>query len=876
MALRLKGRLLSGFLSVALLVLVTGAIGIFLINKVSETSNRALIEKVPLQQNGLRLMLSIERTIALSRDYVLNLDEAHAENLLEEIETEENNVQVLLQEMDGVPSIADKVQQVEALYKDFVDIIARVIEGHNQRMPYWFEFDGHENDMKSFMLQQRIALNDWLQKLEESVKFDTKFNENLDYTQSAYQRWYSEYQTEDPKLAKMLKKYAAINKKIFKFAKKVNKASGKRKQSHFERGRSRQVGKAKSRLDDIVEYVVLVVDQLIEQEHALTAELNVVSGKIDSMIYQLRKQIEEEVNQATNDVMETEAFAWGALVITSGIAVIVAILIALYIARSVVNPVQELRRLMRGVSQEGDFSQRIEKMSDDEVGETAETLNHLLDSLQAAISEIALVMASSAEGDFSQRIESTLVGDLDNLKRSINGSIERIQNAISRVNGVMKAVEAGAFDQRIEEPFGGELHTFRNTVNGALDSLQQMTENLGSVMGAIVDGDFKYRMSGSEGSEIEQNVNRAMASMEQVIDAVAEVMEHAADGDLTHSIEGSYPGQLADLTSSINESLGNQREIVGKVSSAARAIQTAAHEIAGGNNSLSERTTEQASSLEQTAASMDEMSSTVNMNAGNANEASKVAGEAQSEAERGGIVVSDAVSAMMRINESSNKISDIITLIDGIAFQTNLLALNAAVEAARAGEQGRGFAVVAGEVRTLAQRSAEAAKEITALIEESAQRVNEGSVLVGRSGEVLDSLQDSVKKVNHIVSEIATASQEQAQGVEQVNQSINQLEGVNQQNSGLVDELAASSQSMSKQARALIEQVEQFRLDQHESAHTASQPVASAPEAKKKIDTQPVATSAPKQVAQAAVASAPVVTSSAPATIGGDDEWDEF
>ncbi|MBT4812348.1 MAG: methyl-accepting chemotaxis protein, partial [Gammaproteobacteria bacterium] len=171
--------------------------------------------------------------------------------------------------------------------------------------------------------------------------------------------------------------------------------------------------------------------------------------------------------------------------------------------------------------------------------------------------------------------------------------------------------------------------------------------------------------------------------------------------------------------------------------------------------------------------------------------------------------------AMERINESSSKISDIISLIDGIAFQTNLLALNAAVEAARAGEQGRGFAVVAGEVRTLAQRSAEAAKDITALIEDSAKRVDEGSELVSRSGQVLDDIQLSIKKVHDIVSDIASASQEQAQGVEQVNRAVTQLEAVNQENSALVEEAAASSQSMDQQADLLAQQVNQFHLDRH-------------------------------------------------------------
>jgi methyl-accepting chemotaxis protein len=231
-----------------------------------------------------------------------------------------------------------------------------------------------------------------------------------------------------------------------------------------------------------------------------------------------------------------------------------------------------------------------------------------------------------------------------------------------------------------------------------------------------------------------------------------------------------------------------------------------------GNANLSQRTEQQSSSLEETASSMEEMTATVKQNADNASQANQLAVAARDQAEKGGSVVGNAVRAMSGINDSSKKIADIIGVIDEIAFQTNLLALNAAVEAARAGEQGRGFAVVATEVRSLAGRSATAAKEIKALIQDSVRKVHEGSALVTQSGQMLELIVASVKKVTDIVGEIAAASREQSSGIEQVNKAVMQMDEMTQQNAALVEQSTAASQSMAEQARALSQTMERYRV----------------------------------------------------------------
>jgi methyl-accepting chemotaxis protein len=262
--------------------------------------------------------------------------------------------------------------------------------------------------------------------------------------------------------------------------------------------------------------------------------------------------------------------------------------------------------------------------------------------------------------------------------------------------------------------------------------------------------------------------------------------------------------------------------VVSQVKHAAEEVSRGADEISQGNGNLSQRTEAQASSLEETASSMEEMTSTVKHNADNATQANQLAVEAREHAAQGGAVVAKAVQAMTEINQSSRKIADIIGVIDEIAFQTNLLALNAAVEAARAGEQGRGFAVVATEVRNLASRSATAAKEIKALIQDSVRKVEEGSTLVTRSGATLDQIVTSVRRVSDIVAEIAAASGEQSAGIEQVNRAVMQLDELTQQNAALVEQASAASLSMADQARHLNSSMQRYKVDSHLLAQAAA------------------------------------------------------
>jgi methyl-accepting chemotaxis protein len=333
------------------------------------------------------------------------------------------------------------------------------------------------------------------------------------------------------------------------------------------------------------------------------------------------------------------------------------------------------------------------------------------------------------------------------------------------------------------------------------------------------------------------NLNSLMETLVNGLNSIEKVMESVATGDMTREVEGQFVGNFGRLKDATNGTVRSLSGIVDEIRKSAESIKTASAEIAAGNTDLSSRTEEQASSLEATASSMEELTGTVKQNAENAKQANQLAVSASEVAKKGGEVVSQVVHTMGSISDSAKKIEDIISVIDGIAFQTNILALNAAVEAARAGEQGRGFAVVASEVRSLAQRSSAAAKEIKDLIGDSVGKVESGSKLVNEAGETMDEVVKSVKRVADIISEITAASMEQSAGIEQVNQAVAQMDHTTQQNAALVEQAAAAALSMEEQARSLRTAVSVFKLGQEPAVDVTAQvtplsPVREAREAR--------------------------------------------
>ena len=342
---------------------------------------------------------------------------------------------------------------------------------------------------------------------------------------------------------------------------------------------------------------------------------------------------------------------------------------------------------------------------------------------------------------------------------------------------------------------------------------------IAQIVSAAQAGDLEKRISlqGKQGFflGLAQGINHFVEVVAQTFSDVGQVMGALSQGDLSQNITEEYEGLFGRVKDDVNTTIERLQEIVSQIRESTDMIASASTEIVNGNNNLSQRTEQQASSLQETASSMEQLTSTVKNNADNAQQANTMASETRKLAEKGGSVVKDAIDAMQAINESSTRIAEIIGVIDAIAFQTNLLALNASVEAARAGEQGRGFAVVATEVRNLAQRSATAAREIKELIQDSVDKVRNGSKLVSDSGVTLEEIVGAVKKVGGIIAEIAAASSEQSSGIDQVNRAVMQMDEMTQQNAALAEQTSSTSVSMRQQADEMAQRISFFRIDRN-------------------------------------------------------------
>jgi methyl-accepting chemotaxis protein len=358
----------------------------------------------------------------------------------------------------------------------------------------------------------------------------------------------------------------------------------------------------------------------------------------------------------------------------------------------------------------------------------------------------------------------------------------------------------------------------------------------------------------------------------------AAIAKEVASGNLVVDTSTDRQDEVGDLMRALAEMETSLVQVVSSVRQGSEGVATASSEIAQGNHDLSARTESQASALEQTAASMEQLSSTVKQNADSARAANQLAMSASTVAVQGGEVVAQVVETMKGINDSSRKISDIISVIDGIAFQTNILALNAAVEAARAGEQGRGFAVVASEVRSLAGRSADAAKEIKSLINASVERVEQGTALVDRAGTTMTEVVSSIRRVTDLVGEISSASNEQSLGVAQVGEAVTNMDQVTQQNAALVEEMAAAASSLKSQAQELV--LNLGGNDRQHAAAASRAPVFSKPKSLNSLKSVPARKlnppAKPKAISAPAKAPPKLTTKAAAPAKGGDDDWETF
>lgn len=447
------------------------------------------------------------------------------------------------------------------------------------------------------------------------------------------------------------------------------------------------------------------------------------------------------------------------------------------------NKIQDVCQEVR----QGDFEARVINVGESgNLSKFADTFNSVVDICDAFVRESYLAMQAASKGKYYRKIRP----------EGMTGAFLR------SVNGINMAIDTMACNDALDT-------SNKRMVAMTIDEIAEMINaaNVGDLEKRIEVSAFEGRYK-----ELVQNMNQLMDTMRAPIVDTITVLEGLSDGDLTHVITQDYQGYFAEMKTGVNNTIQKLASIVKQIQEAAEIVEGASNEISTGSLDLAHRTELQASALEQTSASMTALTNAIRANTSNAGHASQLSEEASKVAEQGGEIVGRAVDAMGSIERASKSVSDIISVIDEIAFQTNLLALNAAVEAARAGEAGKGFAVVASEVRTLASRSAVASSEIKALIQESVEQVNAGSVLVSDAGSALKEIVVSSSNTAERVSLIAKASAEQSAGIEEVNQAVTHMDEGTQQNAALVEQTSAAAQTLLQQSRELTTLMKFFRV----------------------------------------------------------------
>jgi len=545
---------------------------------------------------------------------------------------------------------------------------------------------------------------------------------------------------------------------------------------------------------------------LLQQVRSLNIE---TLKKMNSVVNAMAKNS----GQAIANMIRAE---WAILAFT----LVASIFFVLLVGRSITRPMAMLVSATRQVAA-GELDVDMHALQEnrhDEMGQLAHSFAEMIEVLRSLEQELSRASRAAQAGDLAHRCrEQEFRGNWRQLLGGMNQIIDSFTSPINETIGYLDQISRGRIPPAIETDYPGDFNQIKISLNRCIDAMNGMVGESSRLITAARAGRLETKGDAEhfEGSwkELVEGLNDVFSAMAEPVEAVNRVLKQLSEGDLTVQMEGNYQGEFANLRNHVNLTTERLKQAIGPVKETAETISSTATEIAEGNNNLSARTEQQASALEETASSMEEITSTVRNNAANARRVEEAATNARQLAEEGGAIVEEAIEAMNAINAASGKIAEIIGVIDEIAFQTNLLALNASVEAARAGEQGRGFAVVATEVRNLAGRSATAAKEIKELIEDSVAKVGAGARLVNSSGKTLGEIVRSVKQVSDLVGEIAAASEEQAIGIDQVNEAVTNMDKLVQQNAALAQEASSIANDMKESAQILRSLTSHFVTD---------------------------------------------------------------
>ncbi|WLA06981.1 methyl-accepting chemotaxis protein [Xanthomonas translucens] len=568
-------------------------------------------------------------------------------------------------------------------------------------------------------------------------------------------------------------------------------------------------------------------------------------------------QLNQEMNIINAQLSRTKLLILSLLVLT----IAAASSIGWLLSRGIARQLDAARQLSQAIAR-GELDSAVRPHSSDEIGQLMGDMLDMRGRIRAVIDAQNQMAQRHEQGTISYRMDATAFpGNYGRMVKASNDLVAAHVAVKLRLVQIIQRYAVGDLSENMER-LPGEKAVLTETMDTAKANLTAMNAQIKQLAEAAAAGDFSAR-GDAERFEYDfrtmvQNLNAMMQVSDLTLGELSPLLQAIAAGDLSVRMHGEFHGVFASMCDDANATAEQLAGIVGRIQTAAASINVASSEIATGNEDLSRRTEQQVASLQQTATSMDELTATVRQNAEHARQANQLAVGAAAVASQGG----EVVTTMSGIEISSEKIADIISVIDGIAFQNNILALNAAVEAARAGEQGRGFAVVASEVRTLAQRSAGAAKEIKHLIDDSVTRVAGGSALVDQAGRTMQEIVSSVQRVTDIMGEISAASQEQSSGIEQVNQTISRMDEATQQNAARVEEATAAARTLQTQAGQLSATIAEFKLDPHASKPPAHAAPGTAPRPRGQAKARPAARM------RSAAGSA--------GTAAAADQWQEF
>jgi methyl-accepting chemotaxis protein len=465
---------------------------------------------------------------------------------------------------------------------------------------------------------------------------------------------------------------------------------------------------------------------------------------------------------------------------------------------------------------EGDFDAPLEKFPGKKVF-INDTIEQVRTNLKALIADASMLSKAAVEGRLSTRADASKhQGDFRKIVAGVNDTLDAVIGPLNVAAKYVDDISKGNIPAKITDTYNGDFNTLKNNLNTCVEAVNALVADAGMLVKAAVEGRLQTRADASKHNgdfrKIVQGVNETLDAVIGPVNEAAQVLEKVAARDLTARMLGNYAGDLAKIKNSLNLAVENLEQAMGQVGEATQQVASASGQISSGSQSLAQGANEQASSLEEVSASLEEMSSMTRQNADNALAAKNLAGEADGNAKVGTEAMARMSRSINRIKESSDQTAKIVKTIDEIAMQTNLLALNAAVEAARAGEAGRGFAVVAEEVRNLAQRSAQAAKNTADMIGESVKNAEEGVKISDEVSVSFEKIAVSSKKVNDLIAEIAAASKEQSTGIKEVNDAVGQMDKVTQQNAANAEESASASEELSSQAQELQAMVAQFKI----------------------------------------------------------------